>query len=361
MAQKPIRVGLIGAGANTRTRHIPGLRAIDNVDIVAICNRRPESTAAVARQFGIPRSFERWQDLVASPDVDAIVIGTWPYMHCPIALAAFEAQKHVLTEARLSMNAAEAHRMHEAAKRHPELVAQVVPSPFGLKGDIVMRELLEERFVGDLLEYTVQSRSDSLADPAAPLAWRQDAALSGYNMLTLGIVHETVLRWLPQPIRVMAQVHAFIPTRIDPASGVRRPVGTPDSVQVLTVLENGARGVYQVSGVTRHGQAMMISLFGTKGQLHYDMAANRIYGTTSQAGPTSGIGDLPEIPIPREKTRDWQVEADFINAIRDREPIRLTDFATGVRYMEFTEAVARSAEEFRAVELPLEEFVEDER
>jgi predicted dehydrogenase len=362
MAQKTIRVGLIGAGANTRTRHIPGLRAIDNVDIIAICNRRPESTAAVAREFGVPRTFERWQDLVAAPDVDAIVIGTWPYMHCPITLAAFESGKHVLTEARLSMNAAEAHRMLEASRRHPELVAQVVPSPFGLKGDTVMRELLDQGFVGDLLEYSVVSRNDALADPAAPLAWRQDAALSGYNTLTLGIIHETVLRWLPPPIRVMAQVHAFIPTRIDPASGVRRPVGTPDSVQVLTVLHSGARGIYQVSGVARHGQAMMISLFGTKGQVHYDLIANRIHGTaTSQTGPTSAKGDLPEIPIPREKMRDWQVEADFIDAVRGGQPIRLTDFATGVSYMEFTEAVARSAEEFRAVELPLEEFAENER
>jgi predicted dehydrogenase len=362
MTQKPVRVGLIGAGANTRTRHIPGLQAIANVEIIAICNRRPESTAAVAREFGIPKSFQRWQDLVTAPDVDAIVIGTWPYMHCPITLAAFESGKHVLTEARLSMNAAEAHQMLEASKRHPELVAQVVPSPYGLKGDTIMRELLNQRFIGDLLEYTVLNRSDSLADPAAPLAWRQDAALSGYNTLSLGIIHETVLRWLPQPVRVMAQVHAFIPTRIDPASGVRRPVGTPDSVQVLTVLENGVRGVYQISGVTRHGQGMMISLFGTKGQLHYDIAANRIYATTtSQAGPTFAISELPEIPIPREKMQDWQVEADFINAIRDGEPIRLTDFASGVSYMEFTEAVARSAEQFRAVELPLEEFGEDER
>ena len=201
MTQKPVRVGLIGAGANTRTRHIPGLQAIANVEIIAICNRRPESTAAVAREFGIPKSFQRWQDLVTAPDVDAIVIGTWPYMHCPITLAAFESGKHVLTEARLSMNAAEAHQMLEASKRHPELVAQVVPSPYGLKGDTIMRELLNQRFIGDLLEYTVLNRSDSLADPAAPLAWRQDAALSGYNTLSLGIIHETVLRWLPQPVR----------------------------------------------------------------------------------------------------------------------------------------------------------------
>ena len=44
-----------------------------------------------------------------------------------------------------------------------------------------------------------------------------------------------------------------------------------------------------------------------------------------------------------------------MDAIRQGAPIRFTDFATGVQYMEFTEAVARSAEEETAVELPLDE------
>src|SRR3954453_6689081 len=111
-----LRIGLVGAGANTRSRHIPGPRAVPDVALAAVCNRRPESTAAVAREFGIPRTFERWQDLVASDDIDAVVIGTWPYLHCPIPLAALDAGKHVLTEARLALNAEEAHRMLAASR-----------------------------------------------------------------------------------------------------------------------------------------------------------------------------------------------------------------------------------------------------
>lgn len=361
MAQSPLRVGLIGAGANTRLRHIPGLRALPGVEIVAVCNRRPESTAAVARAYGIPRTFERWQDLVLDPDIDAVVVGTWPYLHCPVTLAALEAGKHVLTEARLSLNAAEAHRMLAAARRAPDRVTQVVPSPYGLKGHDVMEALIRAGFLGELREAHVTSRNAALADPAAPLSWRQDLALSGFNMLALGILHETFLRWAPPPARVQAQVHAFIPSRIDPESGARRPVGTPDSVQVLAVLENGGRAVYQFSGVTPFGQEAAITLYGSEGVLHYDILADRIRGGSRRRGAAPGsLADLPEIPIPPDQARAWRVEADFVDAIREGAPVRFTDFGTGVRYMEFTEAVARSAEEGTVVDLPLLREVEEE-
>jgi predicted dehydrogenase len=360
MTQQPLRIGLIGAGANTRLRHIPGLRALPAVEIVAVCNRRPESTAAAAREHGIPRTFERWQDLVADPDIDAVVIGTWPYLHCPITLAALEVGKHVLTEARMSLNAAEAHRMLAAARRAPNLVTQVVPSPYGLKGHDVMAELIASGFLGELREVHVFSHNAALADPAAPLSWRQDLGLSGFNMLTLGIVHETLLRWVPSPERVQAQVHAFISSRIDPESGARRAVGTPDSVQVLTILENGARATYHFSGITPFGQGMGIHLYGTAGVLHYDLLNDRIRGASRTRGASAANRDaLPEIPIPSEKVRDWRVEAEFVQAIREGTPIRLTDFATGVSYMEFTEAVARSAQRGEPVDLPLLKAAEE--
>jgi predicted dehydrogenase len=357
MAQQRLRIGLIGAGANMRARHIPGFRAIPDVEIVAVCNRRPTSTQAAAREHGIARTFGHWQDLVADPDIDAVVVGTWPYLHCPVTLAALETGKHVLTEARMSLNAAEAHRMLGAANRYASQVTQIVPSPFGLRGHQVMVDLIESGYLGDLREVHVYGLSSSLADPAAPLSWRQDAALSGFNMLNLGILHETLLRWAPPPVRVLAQVHAFVPSRIDPESGVRRAVGTPDSVQVLAVLENGARALYQLSGVALFGQGSGIWLYGTEGVLHYDLSADRIRGTSRRAGRSAGRGGEPEeVPIPEDKAQGWRVEAEFVAAIRTGSPVRFTDFGTGVAYMEFTEAVARSAERGEAVELPLPEF-----
>jgi predicted dehydrogenase len=351
MSLESLRIGLIGAGANTRQRHIPGLRALPGIELASVCNRRSESSAAVAREFGIARTYNDWQDLLDEPDLDAVVIGTWPHLHCPITLAALQLGKHVLTEARMCLNAAEAHEMLRASERHPERVAQIVPSPYGLRGHAVMRELIASGYVGQPRELHVCGMSAGLADPATPLGWRQDSALSGFNMLALGILHETVSRWVAPVVRVMAQVHAFIPTRIDPESGVRRPVGTPDSVQILTVHADGMRGVYQLSGIASFAPEMSVRIYGSAGTLCYDLTNDRILGAQLPAGR-----GLQEIPIAAERAGGWRVEADFVDAIRDRKAIEFTDFPTGVQYMEFTEAVARSAQRGLPVELPLAEF-----
>jgi predicted dehydrogenase len=353
-----IRIGLIGAGANTRSRHIPGLLAVKGVEITAICNRRPESTHAVAQEYRVPKTCQHWEEILADPEIDAIVIGTWPYLHCPITIAALRAGKHVLSEARLSMNAAEAHHMLKTAQQHPHLVTQVVPSPFGLKGHNVMKELIDSGYLGQLREVQVFNFNANLADADAPLSWRQDAALSGYNMLTLGILHETLMRWVPPPVQILAQVHAHLATRIDPEGGVRRAVGTPDSVQVLAILANGARASYHFSGVTPYGQMSVIHLLGSEGALQYDLLNDRIHGASRRSSQAPlRASELQEIVIAPEKARAWTVEADFIAAIREHTPIEFTSFESGVAYMEFTEAVARSAELGAAIALPLEEFI----
>ena len=49
-----LKVGIVGAGGNTKGRHIPGLQGIADVEIVAVCNRSHESGAKAAEEFGIP-------------------------------------------------------------------------------------------------------------------------------------------------------------------------------------------------------------------------------------------------------------------------------------------------------------------
>src|SRR5262249_720576 len=108
-------------------------------------------------------------------------------------------------------------------------------------------------------------------------------------------------------------------------------------------------------GVTPVGQRMEITLIGSEGVLYYDILHDRLRGASRRQGQQ----EKQEIPIPPDKAREWRVEAEFVDAIRSGTPVTMTDFATGVAYMDFTEGVARSARTGEAVGLPLEEFVED--
>ena len=109
MAEEPIRVGLIGAGGNVRHRHIPGFQKVAGCQIVAVANRTIESGQRVAEQFEIPQVYGHWRELLEDDSINAVCIGTWPYMHRAMTLTALEKGKHVLTEARMASTAGHDH------------------------------------------------------------------------------------------------------------------------------------------------------------------------------------------------------------------------------------------------------------
>ncbi len=345
-----IRIAVVGAGNIARVRHLPGFRAIPGVRIVGVCNQHRESAAKVARDFGIPKIYQSWENVIEDDQVHAVLIGAWPYMHCPVTLAAFDSGKHVLTEARMAMNAREAQRMYDRSKEVPHLTSMIVPSPYGLTGDAFIRSLIESKYLGTLREVHVDGLNGDLADPRTPLGWRQMTKYSGFNMLTLGILYETVLRWVPQAVRVMSYASKVIDKRIDPETNKVARVGNPDSVQVMTNQEDGSIGIYRLSGVLHHGPGMSISLYGSEGTLVYDLSRDEIRGAKR------GDAALQVLPIPPDLRGGWRVEADFIAAIRGERPVTHSPFAMGVRYMQFTEAVARSSRHQQPVGLPLKEF-----
>lgn len=343
MAPSPIRIGIVGAGANTRLHHLPKLRALPGVEILAVCNRRPESSAAVAAEFAIPKIHAHWTDLVRDPEIDAVVIGTWPHLHARVTVAALEAGKHVLCEARMARDAAEARAMLRAAQARPDLVAQLVPSPFTLEVDRTVRRLLAEGYVGDVL--AVEARAGrGFLDREAPLGWRQDFDLSGYNVLSLGIWFEAVQRWLGEATRVVAVGKTFARTRLD-ARGVRRAVRVPDHVNVVADLACGVQLSLTVSAVTGLAPGDGIRLYGSEGTLAFVDGA--------LLGARRGDAALTPIEVPEAERVGWRVEEEFIGAIRGEEEVALTTFEAGYHYMMFTEAVARSMAEGRAVSLPL--------
>ena len=56
MSTDTIRIGIVGAGANTRLRHVPGFRANAGVELVGVVNRSRESSERAAAEFDIPRA-----------------------------------------------------------------------------------------------------------------------------------------------------------------------------------------------------------------------------------------------------------------------------------------------------------------
>ena len=345
-----VRIGIVGAGEVARARHLPGFLALPGVEVVGVCNLKRESSGRVAREFGLAKVYGSWGHLVDDDDVDAVVIATWPYLHCPITLAAFDAGKHVLTQGRMAMNAREAQRMLDRSLEVPHLTAMVVPSPLGLAGDLIMRDMVGSGYLGDLREAHITGFTSDLADPAAPLSWRQMTRYSGFNTLDLGNLYESTARWLPAIRRVFASATKHLGTRLDPETNEQARVGTADSVQVVTSYKGGGTGTYRLSGVLWHAGGSSAALFGSAGTLVYDFKRDEIRGAPR------GQADLRPIPIPDDRRGGWTVEADFVAAIRHERPVVRTTFVAGVRAMQFTEAVARSSRHGQPVDLPLQEF-----
>ena len=345
MSDEIIRIGCVGAGANTKLRHIPGFQAIDGVEVVSVANRSRESSQRVADEFQIQQIYDSWAELIAAPDTNAVCIGTWPYMHRTLVLAALENDKHVLTEARMAMNAREAHQMLDASRAKPGLVTQIVPAPHTLAVDNTIKELIADGYLGDILsvDLTVQ---DGFIERDAPLHWRHNRDLSGYNTMQMGIWYEAMMRWIGPAASVRSITRVNVKSRRD-EGGAQRLINVPDHVEILCEMALGPVTHMRISSVTGHSPDDQLWLFGTDGTLRLNASAMKLYG--GRRGDTQ----LTEIEIAPDKRGSWRVEDEFVSAIRGNEVITHTSFEDGVRYMEFTEAVARSAQTGKTIYLPL--------
>jgi predicted dehydrogenase len=222
------------------------------------------------------------------------------------------------------------------------LVAQVVPSPFTLGVDATIQSLIADGYLGDLLAVEVRD-ARGFVDLDAPLHWRHDSDLSGLNVMSLGIWYEAIVRWVGEATRVMAMGACFARLRRDPESGRMRAVRIPDHLDVLAEMACGAQARLHLSTATGLAGPRQALLYGSQGTLRFVDGA--LYGGRR------GDDELHEIAIPPEKRGGWRVEADFIAAVRGQAPVTHTTFEDGLKYMRFTEAVARSVATGQAIPL----------
>lgn len=326
-----IGIGFVGLGSIARDKHVPGFRAIPGVELAAVSSRTPGSTRRTADELGIPHAHDDWRAVIDDPTVDAVVCAAWPDLHAPVVHAALASGKHVLTQARMAMDAPQAAEMLRASRAHPDLVAMVVPSPMSLGADATIARLLAEGALGPVrMARAVYSGGVVGSDP-----WRRLRRHSGNNTMSLGIQYEAIIRWLPAATAVSAIATIAIPEMPDPAGGPPIAVDVPDHLVVTAELPGPAILTMELAAA-RRAEPNAAWLFGTERTLRFDWET----GALEMARPGEAFAPVPALP---GEGGGWRVEADFIDSIRTGAPVRLTDFATGVRYMAFTDAVVEAA------------------
>jgi predicted dehydrogenase len=112
---KSIRYGIVGLGF-VGPHHVEAVRRLGFVEIIAAAGRDPEKTRNKAEQLYIPRIYGSYEELVKDPDVEVIAIATPTWLHHPIAMAAIANRKHVIVDKPMSMTAAQALEMRDAAR-----------------------------------------------------------------------------------------------------------------------------------------------------------------------------------------------------------------------------------------------------
>jgi predicted dehydrogenase len=341
MANETIKVGFIGAGANTALRHIPGLRAQHGVELTGVANRSIESSQIAADKYELGEAYPTWLDLVEDPEIDAVCIGTWPYMHSTITLTALDNGKHVLCEARMAMNGAEARDMLAASLANPDLITQVVPPPHLMAVEQTVIDMISDGFVGDIVNVNARVTDGSaFPDSDQDAHWRHLRDLSGNNVMTTGIWYENLIRLVGTASSLSANAQIVVPSRRG-WDGNRAQMTIPDQLDVIYALDGG--GSVNLSVTTVSGPFVPpteIWIFGTEGTIH--IATSGLGNDPVVTGARKGDDKMTEIAIEDAKRGSWRVEEEFINAIRGTEQVTRSNFTDSVKYMEFTDAIQES-------------------
>jgi predicted dehydrogenase len=98
-------------------RFVMSVKASTRQEIVAVGATSTAKARAFAERFAIPKAYGSTEELTGDAEIEAVYVATPHHHHLPGALKAIEAGKHVLVEKPLALNAGEARRMGEAARR----------------------------------------------------------------------------------------------------------------------------------------------------------------------------------------------------------------------------------------------------
>lgn len=106
-----VRVALVGAGA-IGEQHARALSVIDGAKLALVASRTPEESGRLARDFGVAETVSSLDEVLARPEIDAVILATPTQMHAAQAVQCMDAGKHVLVEIPLADNWRDARLVH---------------------------------------------------------------------------------------------------------------------------------------------------------------------------------------------------------------------------------------------------------
>ncbi|SEM59936.1 Gfo/Idh/MocA family protein [Paenibacillus sp. OV219] len=115
---RKLRWGVIGCASIAVNSVIPGTKLSETGEVKAIASRDLAKAEETAAKLGIPQAYGSYEEILADSEIDAIYIPLPNHLHMEWSIRAMEAGKHVLCEKPIAMNAQQAQRMADAAKKN---------------------------------------------------------------------------------------------------------------------------------------------------------------------------------------------------------------------------------------------------
>ncbi len=334
-ALSTVRLGLIGAGRIGRlhARHLAF--HIPTAELVAVADVRPEAAEACARACHVPHAVADYREVIARPDVDAVVICSATHTHVEIIEAAAAAGKHIFCEKPLALHLEEVYRALRAV-RAAGVKLQV---GFNRRFDANYRRVREAIARGEIGTPHLLHIISRDPEPPPPEYVRS----SGGLFLDMTIHDFDMARYLIGG--EVVELYAVAGVRVDPAIG---ELGDVDTAVVLLSFENGVFGTIDNSRRAVYGYDQRVEVFGSDGCIRTE---NEHPNTAVISTARAVCRDLPLHFFVNRYTASYLAEMEaFVEAVREDRPVPVTG-EDGLMALVMGLAACRSLEEKRPVRL----------
>lgn len=277
-----LKVGIVGGGAIAQVAHLPVLKKMGGVEVLAICDTDLPKGRALADRFGVKDAFDDIEELLRYETLDAVVICSPTHLHESHIQAALSANLHVLVEKPLAMSATGAQRILRMAEKYNRVV--MVGMNHRYRPDVqIVRSFVQSGELGTI--ESVRGSWHVFRPGRAQLGWRQRREQAGGGaMLDLGLSILDLGLWLggsSAPVRVSAC--------LDPGTKDR---SVEQSGSALVVCQNGMSIFVDVTW--RHlgeGERFGVGVRGSKGTAGINPLNvwKELHGVAVDVSPTGSV------------------------------------------------------------------------